>query len=98
MLARPKACSHTPLPFQHVGHAGYVGMCLRSNLQDYFEWKGEGVPRCSCGGFTRPDIVLFGESLPPEFHQKSKTDFQEADLLIIMGTSLQAGPGKSIFD
>lgn len=73
-------------------------MCLRSNLQDYFEWKGEGVPRCSCGGFTRPDIVLFGESLPPEFHQKSKTDFQEADLLIIMGTSLQAGPGKSIFD
>eukprot|EP00434_Breviolum_minutum_P014043 symbB.v1.2.012385.t1/scaffold855.1/size157659/11 len=67
-----------------------------THVKDYFEWKGEGVPRCSCGGFTRPDIVLFGESLPPEFHQKSKTDFQEADLLIIMGTSLQVQPFASL--
>ncbi|CAK9104206.1 unnamed protein product [Durusdinium trenchii] len=65
-------------------------------LQDYFDWKGEGVPRCHCGGLLRPDIVLFGEPLPTSFQTSSTPDFQEADLLIIMGTSLQVHPFASL--
>eukprot|EP00435_Cladocopium_sp_Y103_P076287 s94_g87.t1 len=65
-------------------------------MQDYFGWKGAGCPRCSCGGLTRPDIVLFGESLPNAFREKCHADFEEADLLIIMGTSLQVQPFASL--
>lgn len=64
--------------------------------EDYFDWKGEGVPRCHCGGLLRPDIVLFGEPLPTSFQTSSTPDFQEADLLIIMGTSLQVHPFASL--
>ena len=51
------------------------------------------VPTChECeGGFVKPDVVLFGESLPGDFW-KSFTDFPKCDLLIIMGTSLQVYP------
>lgn len=47
------------------------------------------IPKCStCGGVVKPDIVFFGEELPPHF-LKYLTDFPLADLLIIMGTSLE---------
>lgn len=50
--------------------------------------KGE-VPKCpTCTGVVKPDIVFFGEELPRHFF-KYLTDFPLADLLIIMGTSLE---------
>lgn len=30
------------------------------------------VPTCTCGGFIKPDIVFFGESLPEKYWQLSK--------------------------
>ncbi len=39
-------------------------------------------------GVVKPDIVFFGESLPLKFF-KSAADLPRADLLIIMGTSLE---------
>ncbi|CAG5848546.1 unnamed protein product [Menidia menidia] len=50
---------------------------------------GGAVPRCPpCGGVVKPDIVFFGEELPPLF-MKSLTDLPLADLLVVMGTSLE---------
>lgn len=47
------------------------------------------VPKCpTCKGVVKPDIVFFGEELPRHFF-KYLTDFPLADLLIIMGTSLE---------
>uniref|UniRef100_A0A3B3XU48 Deacetylase sirtuin-type domain-containing protein n=1 Tax=Poecilia mexicana TaxID=48701 RepID=A0A3B3XU48_9TELE len=47
------------------------------------------VPRCpTCKGVVKPDIVFFGEELPLSFF-KYLTDFPLADLLIVMGTSLE---------
>jgi len=43
------------------------------------------------GGLVKPDIVFFGEDLPPRYHKLSKIDFPEADLLLVIGTSLQVG-------
>ncbi len=43
-------------------------------------------------GIMKPDIVFFGESLPEEFHQQMKVDSEEADLLIVIGSSLQVRP------
>ncbi|KAF4694230.1 Sir2 histone deacetylase Hst2 [Perkinsus olseni] len=43
-------------------------------------------------GLIKPDIVFFGESLPRRFHTLMETDFDNCDLLIIMGTSLKVAP------
>ncbi|XP_043827932.1 NAD-dependent protein deacetylase sirtuin-3, mitochondrial isoform X2 [Dromiciops gliroides] len=47
------------------------------------------VPRCPiCTGVIKPDIVFFGEQLPQRFFLYM-ADFPMADLLIIIGTSLE---------
>ncbi|XP_053576118.1 NAD-dependent protein deacetylase sirtuin-3, mitochondrial [Bombina bombina] len=54
------------------------------------------VPLCkSCGGYIKPDIVFFGEQLPPRF-LLHLTDFPRADLLIVIGTSLEVEPFASL--
>jgi len=37
---------------------------------------------------VKPDIVFFEEQLPERFYMYSK-DFHEADLLLVLGTSLE---------
>ncbi|KAI9045090.1 SIR2 family NAD-dependent protein deacylase [Aspergillus affinis] len=57
--------------------------------------KGE-VPHCSqCNGLVKPDIVFFGESLPGDFFD-NRTLPEEADLCIVMGTSLSVQPFASL--
>ncbi|XP_060923920.1 NAD-dependent protein deacetylase sirtuin-3, mitochondrial isoform X2 [Limanda limanda] len=54
------------------------------------------VPRCpTCHGVVKPDIVFFGEELPRHFF-KHVTDFPLADLLIVMGSSLEVEPFASL--
>jgi len=43
-------------------------------------------------GHVKPDIVFFGEGLPERFHRLIKRDVRDADLLIVMGTSLMVAP------
>lgn len=55
------------------------------------------IPKCDkCGGNVKPDIVFFGESLPGRFHNYLKKDVWKADLLLILGTSLQVAPVSAI--
>lgn len=54
------------------------------------------VPTCSfCQATVKPDVVFFGEDLPQKYFQHT-TDFPNADLLMIMGTSLQIEPFASL--
>lgn len=47
------------------------------------------VPRCAvCSGVVKPDIVFFGEELPQRF-LLHLADFPLADLLFVIGTSLE---------
>ncbi|KAL2005155.1 hypothetical protein VTN00DRAFT_3005 [Thermoascus crustaceus] len=54
------------------------------------------VPHCrepQCNGIIRPDTVFFGEELPERYHAEApKAVSQDADLVIIMGTSLTVHP------
>lgn len=57
------------------------------------------LPACSsCGGLVKPDITFFGEALPARFHRRRLTDLANADLLIVMGTSLLVQPFASMID
>ncbi|KAM4572181.1 NAD-dependent protein deacetylase sirtuin-3 [Odontesthes bonariensis] len=54
------------------------------------------IPTCSfCAATVKPDVVFFGEDLPQKYFLHIN-DFPKADLLIIMGTSLQIEPFASL--
>ncbi|KAJ6135921.1 SIR2 family histone deacetylase [Penicillium capsulatum] len=54
------------------------------------------VPRCGeCSGLVKPDIVFFGEALPSAFFENRSLP-AEADLCIVMGTSLSVQPFASL--
>ncbi|RUS24720.1 SIR2 family histone deacetylase [Jimgerdemannia flammicorona] len=57
------------------------------------------IPRCEhCKtGIVKPEITFFGESLPDRFF-KCVRDFESADLLIVIGTSLKVQPFASLID
>ena len=58
----------------------------------------KSVPRCvneSCGGLVKPEIVFFGEALPSDFFENRSLP-SEADLCIVMGTSLSVQPFASL--
>ena len=58
-------------------------------------FQSSSIPRCSCGGIIKPDVVLYQEPLDDEIVQKAVEAIQNADLLIIGGTSLNVYPAAS---
>lgn len=56
------------------------------------------VPRCHCGGLIKPKITFFGEMLPEDAWEASVEAMSEADLVLILGTSLQVYPAASLPD
>ncbi|KAI0437496.1 DHS-like NAD/FAD-binding domain-containing protein [Xylaria telfairii] len=56
--------------------------------------ESTSAPICvadGCGGLVKPDIVFFGEQLPNTFFENATVP-QEADLVIVVGTSLLVHP------
>lgn len=49
---------------------------------------------CLCGGLVRPDVVFFGESIPPAAQQEAEELAQGCDLLLIIGTSGEVAPAS----
>lgn len=54
--------------------------------------SSEGVPRCECGGVIKPDVVLYEESLDDKTVDEAVAAIQNADVLIVGGTSLTVYP------
>ena len=52
----------------------------------------KGVPRCSCGGLIKPDVVLYGENLDDATVTGALSAIESCDTLIIGGTSLTVYP------
>ena len=59
---------------------------------------GSGIPRCSCGGRVKPDVVLYEESLDSSVLERSIAHIRQADMLIIGGTSLTVYPAAGLID
>lgn len=61
--------------------------------------ESEGVPVCDeCGGPVKPDVVLYEEGLDNYTMSKSLQYIQNADVLIIGGTSLAVYPAAGLID
>ena len=61
-----------------------------------FVKNAAGVPRCTCGGTVKPDVVLYEEGLDQEVIAKSVHAIRSADLLIVGGTSLTVYPAAGL--
>ncbi len=60
--------------------------------------NSSGVPKCSCGGTIKPDVVLYEEGLDQRTLQKSVSYIRHADVLIVGGTSLTVYPAAGLID
>lgn len=58
--------------------------------------RSQGVPKCSCGGTIKPDVVLYEEGLDEEVMAKALHYIRQADMLIIGGTSLVVYPAAGL--
>lgn len=58
----------------------------------------DGVPRCSCGGIIKPNVVLYEEGLEQKTLQKAVMYIRQAEVLIIGGTSLTVYPAAGLID
>jgi NAD-dependent deacetylase len=54
--------------------------------------SGRQVTCPSCGGRLKPDVVFFGENLDQDVMQQAREHAMAADLLLVLGTSLQVAP------
>lgn len=72
--------------------------CSAENLvvDEWQEQPGE-VPRCSqCAAHLRPDVVWFGEMLPPQAHAQAEQAVVAADLVLVIGTSALVQPAAQL--
>ena len=61
-----------------------------------FIFNSNGIPKCSCGGIIKPDVVLYEEGLDETILNSSVKAIQNADLMIVAGTSLTVNPASSL--
>ena len=77
----------------------YKYHCIRCEKEydaDYV-FNSKGIPTCKCGGIIKPNVVLYGESLP-ECYNEAIYHIMHADLLIVAGTSLNVYPAAGMLD
>ena len=75
----------------------YCSACGRPYPADKMN-RGEGVPRCACGGVIRPDIVLYEEPLDESIMTRALHYISDAEVLIIGGTSLNVYPAAGLIN
>lgn len=68
--------------------------CKKSFSLDYV-MKANKVPLCDCGGVIKPDVVLYEEPLSKSSIDRAITAIENADALIVVGTSLSVYPAAS---
>ncbi|HCI74140.1 MAG TPA: NAD-dependent protein deacylase [Lachnospiraceae bacterium] len=75
--------------------------CTRCNAfyDAEFVKNAEGIPKCvKCGGTVKPDVVLYEEGLDSDIMSRSISHIQNAEVLIIGGTSLVVYPAAGLID
>lgn len=89
------AGSHEVLELHGSVHRNYCMRCHKPYSVEEIA-QSEGVPHCTCGGIIKPDVVLYEESLDQHTLDRSLQAIQNADVLIIGGTSLVVYPAASL--
>lgn len=76
-------------------HRNYCQRCGKFYSGEDLQ-KTAGVPRCTCGGLIKPDVVLYEEQLDGDCIEGAIRAIAESDLLIVGGTSLTVYPAAGL--
>lgn len=79
----------------------YKNYCVKchKNFDINYVIESNGIPRCDkCGGIVRPDVVLYEEGLDSQTIYNAVSAIEEADVLIVGGTSLNVYPAAGLID
>ena len=76
-------------------HRNYCMQCGKFYDADFMLYS-EGIPRCTCGGIIKPDVVLYEESLDDATVEGAVRAIENADTLIVAGTSLTVYPAAGM--
>lgn len=75
----------------------YCMKCNKFYNAEYI-FQSDGIPRCSCGGIVKPDVVLYEEGLDDKTIYNSISAIRDADMLIVAGTSLTVYPASGLIN
>lgn len=91
------AGSKNVLEIHGTTHKNYCSKCGNPLGENAIFESEEAIPICPiCGmGMIRPDVVLYGESLPYAFTEAYDA-VHEADMVIVAGTSLTVYPAANL--
>ena len=78
-------------------HRNYCQKCGRFYSANDVK-QASAIPRCSCGGIIKPDVVLYEEGLDNNVIRGAVQAISKADMLIIGGTSLVVYPAAGFID
>ncbi len=92
-----KAGSKNVLELHGSVYRNYCVKCGKFHTAEFVK-ECPDVPLCDCGGTVKPDVVLYEESLNSEVLQKSISAIQNADMLIVGGTSLSVYPASGLVE
>lgn len=76
-------------------HRNYCMKCHKLYTAQYI-LNSSGIPRCSCGGIIKPDVVLYEEQLDSGTVNKAIDAISHSDTMIIAGTSLTVYPAAGM--
>ena len=76
-------------------HRNFCERCRKFYDLDHI-LHSQGVPRCSCGGTIKPDVVLYEEALDQDVMSDAIRAIRNADMLIIGGTSMNVWPAAGL--
>ena len=96
-----KAGSKTVYEVHGSVNRNYCEKCHKFYDLDYIMDESnsrDGVPYCTCGGRIKPDVVLYEESLDERQITGAVDAIQNADVLIIGGTSLVVYPAAGFIN
>lgn len=74
--------------------------CMKCNkfYDGEYVFNSTGVPKCTCGGIIKPDVVLYEEGLDDLTVENSILAIRNADLMIVAGTSLTVYPASGLIN
>lgn len=78
-------------------HRNYCRRCGAFFDAEFIK-NSTGVPHCPCGGVVKPDVVLYEEPLNRRVLEEAVAAIEEADMLIVGGTSLVVWPAAALVD
>ena len=92
-----KAGSREVLELHGSIHRNYCQICNKEYGLNHI-LESDGIPRCECGGIVKPDVVLYEEPLNNAVLSFAIDYIQNADTLIIGGTSLVVYPAAGLIN